>query len=56
MRNGSGVPGLGAKVAAVLKRDGYVINSVGNANSFDYDTTQIRATSKTPLAGAKQLP
>jgi LCP family protein required for cell wall assembly len=53
VRNGSGVPGLGAKVAAVLKRDGYVINSVGNASSFDYDTTQIRSTSKTPLAGER---
>jgi LCP family protein required for cell wall assembly len=53
VRNGSGVPGLGAKAAAVLRRDGYVINSVGNANSFDYDTTQIRATSKTPLAGER---
>ena len=31
VRNGSGVPGLGAKVAAVLRHDGYVINSVGNA-------------------------
>ena len=33
--------------------DGYVINSVGNADSFDYDTTQIRATSRTPLAGER---
>jgi LCP family protein required for cell wall assembly len=53
VRNGSGVPGLGAKVADVLRRDGYVINSIGNANSFDYDTTQIRATSKRPLAGER---
>lgn len=53
VRNGSGVPGLGAKVAAVLRRDGYVINSVGNADTFDYDTTQIRATSKMPLAGER---
>jgi len=53
VRNGSGVPGLGAKLAAELKRDGYVINSVGNADSFDYDTTQIRATSRTPLAGER---
>ncbi|HEY5348720.1 MAG TPA: LCP family protein [Candidatus Lustribacter sp.] len=53
VRNGSGVPGLGAKVADVLRHDGYVINSVGNANSFDYDTTVIRATSKTPLAGER---
>ena len=43
VRNGSGVPGLGAKVADLLERAGYVINSVGNADSFDYDTTQIRA-------------
>ena len=53
VRNGSGVPGLGAKVADVLRRAGYVINSVGNADNFDYDTTQIRATSKTPLAGER---
>lgn len=53
VRNGSGVPGLGKKVAEVLRRAGYVINSVGNADTFDYDTTQIRATSKTPLAGER---
>ena len=47
------MPGLGAKVADALRKDGYVINSVGNADSFDYDTTQIRATSKTPLAGER---
>jgi LCP family protein required for cell wall assembly len=53
IRNGSGIPGLGAKVADVLRRDGYVINSVGNASSFDYDVTQIHATAKTPLAGER---
>ncbi len=53
VRNGSGVAGLGAKLAAQLRKDGYVINSVGNADSFDYDTTQIRATAKTPLAGER---
>jgi LCP family protein required for cell wall assembly len=53
VRNGSGVPGLGKKVADLLRRDGYIINSVGNAASFDFDTTQIRATSKTPLAGER---
>ncbi len=53
VRNGSGVAGLGAKLAAQLRKDGYVINSVGNADSFDYDTTQIRATSRTPLAGER---
>jgi LCP family protein required for cell wall assembly len=53
VRNGSGIAGLGAKMAAVLRKDGYVINSVGNAASFDYDTTLIRAGSKTPLAGER---
>jgi LCP family protein required for cell wall assembly len=53
VRNGSGVAGLGAKLAAQLRKDGYVINSVGNADSFDYDTTQIRATPRTPLAGER---
>jgi len=53
VRNGSGVAGLGAKLAAQLRKDGYVINSVGNADSFDYSTTQIRATPRTPLAGER---
>jgi hypothetical protein len=53
VRNGSGVPGLGKRMADLLRRDGYVINSVGNADSFDYDTTQIRALAKTPLAGER---
>ena len=51
VRNGSGVPGLGAKMADTLRRDGYVIESVGNAASFDFDVTQIRAGAQTPLAG-----
>jgi hypothetical protein len=53
VRNGSGVPGLGAKVAAVLKRDGYIVTSVANADSFDFDTTVIRASAGTPLAGER---
>jgi LCP family protein required for cell wall assembly len=53
VRNGSGVPGLGKRMADLLRRDGYVVNSVGNADSFDYDTTQIRALAKTPLAGER---
>ncbi len=53
VRNGSGIAGLGAKVAAQLRKDGYVINSVANADSFDYDTTVIRATSRTPLVGER---
>ncbi len=53
VRNGSGIAGLGAKAAAALKHDGYIIDSVGNADSFDFDVTQIRASVKTPLAGER---
>jgi LCP family protein required for cell wall assembly len=53
VRNGSGIAGLGAKAAAQLRKDGYVINSVANADTFDYDTTVIRATVRTPLAGER---
>ena len=53
VRNGSGIAGLGQKLAGVLRHDGYAIDSVGNADSFDYATTQIRATSKIPLAGER---
>jgi LCP family protein required for cell wall assembly len=53
VRNGSGVPGLGKRMADVLRRDGYVIAGVGNADSFGYDTTEIRASAKTPLAGER---
>jgi polyisoprenyl-teichoic acid--peptidoglycan teichoic acid transferase len=53
VRNGSGIPGLGAKMALQLKKAGYVVSSVGNADSFDYPTTLIQAHSKTPLAGER---
>ena len=53
VRNGSGVPGMGRKLADALRQDGYVIANVGNADSFDYETTQIRALAKTPLAGER---
>jgi polyisoprenyl-teichoic acid--peptidoglycan teichoic acid transferase len=53
VRNGSGVPGLGARMADTLRRAGYVIESVGNAASFDFDVTQIRAGAQTPLAGER---
>jgi hypothetical protein len=53
VRNGSGIAGLGAKLAAQLRKDGYVVTSIGNADTFDYDITQIRATPRTPLAGER---
>jgi len=41
VQNGSGVSGLGAKLAAVLRAKGFVVDSVGNAPTFGYTTTEI---------------
>lgn len=52
--NGSGEPGAGSKMAALLKAKGFTVAGVANADSFGYDTTEIRVHStKTPLAGAR---
>ena len=53
VRNGSGIPGLGAKLADVLRKDGYAIASIGNADSFDFDVTQIRVPAGTPNVGER---
>jgi LCP family protein required for cell wall assembly len=53
VRNGSGIPGLGKRMADLLRNDGYAIGSVGNADSFDYDTTEIHATARIPFAGER---
>jgi hypothetical protein len=52
VRNGSGEPGAGSRMAALLKAKGFTVASVANADSFGYDTTEIHVHSaKTPLAG-----
>jgi LCP family protein required for cell wall assembly len=52
--NGSGVPGLGKKLADRLRQEGYVVKQVGNADSFGYETTQIlEHASGAPLAGER---
>jgi LCP family protein required for cell wall assembly len=51
--NGSGIPGLGRRMADQLRQVGYVVKKVGNADSFDYATSQIRAHSPVPLAGER---
>jgi hypothetical protein len=61
VRNGSGEPGAGSRMAALLKAKGFAVASISNADSFDYDTTEIHVHSaKTPLAGeclhARALP
>jgi len=53
VQNGSGVPGLAGAVSAKLEKLHYVIDSVGNANSFGYDVTQIRPTSQVPFVGER---
>ena len=53
VQNGSGISGMGAAAAKVLKADGYIIDSVGNAKSFEYDVTQLRTQSKQPNVGER---
>jgi LCP family protein required for cell wall assembly len=54
VRNGSGVAGMGAKMAAALRTLGFRVVSVSNADSFNYDTTEIHIHSvASPLAGER---
>ena len=41
VRNGSGISGLAAQAASILKAQGYRIRGVGNADQFVYDETLI---------------
>jgi LCP family protein required for cell wall assembly len=51
VQNGSGESGLGKRMADALRARGYVVDSISNADSFDYDTTVIREHSKVPGVG-----
>jgi hypothetical protein len=52
--NGSGVSGMGAKMAGALRELGFRVDSVANADSFGYDATEIHVHSaSTPLAGER---
>lgn len=54
VENGSGVSGEGAALAALLRKQGFVIASVENAARFGYDSTEIHVHSnQTPLAGER---
>ncbi|HTW86000.1 MAG TPA: LCP family protein [Candidatus Sulfotelmatobacter sp.] len=53
VENGSGVKGLAGAVAAKLRKAGYTVDSVGNADAFTYDTTQIRPATTVPLVGER---
>ena len=53
VQNGSGVPGLAGAVSAKLEKLHYVVDSVGNADTFGYDATQIRPASQVPFVGER---
>ena len=53
VQNGSGVPGLAGLVSAKLEKLHYVVDSVGNADTFGYDVTQIRPVTSMPFLGER---
>ncbi|HTD35694.1 MAG TPA: LCP family protein [Candidatus Elarobacter sp.] len=53
VQNGSGIAGMATQVSAKLTKLGYVVDSVGNADTFGYDTTQIRPASTVPYVGER---
>jgi cell envelope-related transcriptional attenuator-like protein/LytR cell envelope-related transcriptional attenuator len=53
VQNGSGISGLATTVSTKLEKLGYVIDSLGNADTFQYDTTQIRPATKVPYVGER---
>jgi polyisoprenyl-teichoic acid--peptidoglycan teichoic acid transferase len=53
VENGSGVRGAATQVAAILRSRGYVIDAVGDADSFGYDTTEIEDASTSAERGAR---
>lgn len=44
IENGTPVPGLAARVAANLRRQGFAVSEVGNAPTSDFATTQIQSS------------
>ncbi len=54
VENGSGIPGLATKMAAKLKKQGFLIAAVANAPDYGHETTEIQTHSATlPLAGQR---
>ncbi len=51
VENGSGVAGIGHRAAGILSRQGFIIDRVGNARTFTFDTTHIAVRGGQPLAG-----
>ena len=54
VQNGSGVAGEGMAIAELLRKHGFIVQSVANAATFGYDSTEIRVHSVgSPLAGER---
>jgi LCP family protein required for cell wall assembly len=53
VENGTGVPGMAKRVAAMLRREGFQIAQVGNAPSGNVATTEVHEHSRVALAGLK---
>lgn len=53
VENGTGVPGVARRVAALLKQKGFTIGNVGNASSEDVATTQLEEHSRITFAGIR---
>lgn len=54
VENGSGEAGMGKKMASLLRAKGFQVAGVTNADSSDYDATEIRVHSQMqPLAGER---
>ena len=53
VENGTGVPGMAKRVAALLRREGFQIAQVGNAPSANVATTEVHEHSRVALAGLK---
>jgi hypothetical protein len=48
VRNGSGILRMGTKLAGALREQGFRVDSIGNADTFGYDTTEIHVHSTAP--------
>jgi polyisoprenyl-teichoic acid--peptidoglycan teichoic acid transferase len=53
VQNGSGISGLAGQAAAKLKKLGYIVDSVTNADAFSYDVSEIRPASKAANVGER---
>lgn len=53
VQNGSGVPGAGRRIAAMLQKAGFTIGDVSNAPRSDYAVSEIHEHSTVTFAGAR---